>query len=122
MIVLVDTSVWIEFFRGNCANLKSLLVTDSVATHPFIIGELACGTPPNRMQTLRDISNLTLSIQPTQNEVLEFINRNKLFGLGCGLIDLTLLASVLLTDECKLWTLDKHLALQANKLNVLYDT
>lgn len=41
---------------------------------------------------------------------MEFIERRQLHGRGCGLVDLTLLASVLATPGVKLRTLDKPLA------------
>lgn len=120
MSILVDTSVWVEFFKGNCNELESFLIADRVITHPFIIGELACGTPPSRKQTLQDLSNLDYSVNTNQDEVLQFIEENLLFGLGCGFVDLTLLASTVLTKECKLWTLDKRLNKLATKLGVVH--
>jgi len=53
---------------------------------------------------------LRLCNQVGLQEVEEFIEREALYGLGCGLIDLLLLASVLITPDAKLWTLDKRLA------------
>ncbi|WP_197491500.1 hypothetical protein [Methylomonas methanica] len=50
----------------------------------------------------------------------EFIEREALFSLGCGLIDLQLLASVLITPDPKLWTLDKHLARLTESFGVAY--
>ncbi len=40
---------------------------------------------------------LQLSNQASPSEVRAFIEREKLFGLGCGLVDFTLLASTLIT-------------------------
>ena len=42
MMVLADTSVWVEHFRRNLPELKELLSEVSVLVHPFIIGELVC--------------------------------------------------------------------------------
>ena len=42
-------------------------------------------------------------------EVMAFVEREKLYGLGCGFVDLALLVSSLLTPEATLWTLDKKL-------------
>ena len=118
MNILVDTSVWVEFFKCNIPELESFLLADCVITHTFIIEELACGTPPSRKQTLQDLSNLDYSVHANHEEVLQFIEQNLLFGLGCGLVDLALLASTVLTQECKLWTLDKRLNNLAIKLGV----
>jgi len=111
MTVLVDTSVWVDHFRRPNAVLVELMVLDQVLTHPFVVGELACGTPPApRLRPLSDMALLLPAHQATPDEVRDFIEREKLFGLGCGLIDLTLLASTLITQGAQLWTLDKRLA------------
>lgn len=55
-------------------------------------------------------------------EVEEFIEREALYGLGCGLIDLQLLASVLITHGAKLWTLEKRLARLSERFGVDYQT
>ena len=111
MTVLVDTSVWVDHFRRPNAVLADLMVLDQVLTHPFVVGELACGTPPApRLRTLSDMALLLPANQAAPDEVRDFIEREKLFGLGCGLIDLTLLASTLITQGAQLWTLDRRLA------------
>ncbi|WP_171695767.1 hypothetical protein [Methylomonas sp. ZR1] len=51
----------------------------------------------------------------------EFIEREALYGLGCGLIE-QLLASVLIAPGARLWTLDKHLARLAEQFGVAYQT
>ncbi len=96
--VLIDTSVWIEHFRHGNAALKELLDLDLVLTHPMVQVELACGTPPApRARTLHDLGLLQQTQQATLHEVMEFIERERLYGLGCGLVDMVLLASTLLT-------------------------
>ena len=111
MMVLVDTSVWVDHFRRPNAMLAELMVLDRVLTHPLVVGELACGTPPApRLRTLGDMALLLPASQAGRDEVRDFIEREALFGLGCGLIDLTLLASTLITQSAQLWTLDRRLA------------
>ena len=51
MSVLVDTSVWVNHFRNSDAALVDLLLSDRVLTHPLILLEIACGTPPDRKST-----------------------------------------------------------------------
>ena len=119
--VLVDTSVWIEHFRHRNAELAVLLQLDQALTHPMVIGELACGTPPKpRAQTLANLGLLTLTQQAGVRETLEFIERESLYGIGCGLVDMVLLASTLITPGATLWTLDKRLAGLARRYGVLY--
>ncbi|WP_343393580.1 hypothetical protein [Candidatus Amarobacter glycogenicus] len=43
-VILVDSSVWIEYLRAGHKQLASMLEDGIVTVHPFVIGELACGT------------------------------------------------------------------------------
>lgn len=110
MSVLIDTSVWIDHFRNGNDALVDLIELDLALTHPMVILEIACGTPPApRIQTLNNITLLQPCNQASLSEVMEFIEREKLYGLGCGLVDMALLASTLITPGAELWTLDKRL-------------
>ena len=84
--VLVDTSVWVDHFRQRNAPLVALLLQDAVLIHPLVLGELACGTPPSRTQTLADLQRLQSAQQATVREVMALVERERLFGLGCGLV------------------------------------
>ena len=119
--VLVDTSVWVGHFRNRNLVLETLLQQDQALTHPMVIGELACGTPPApRAQTLGDLDLLPVVQQAGLRETMAFIERESLYGMGCGLIDLVLLASTLMTPGASLWTMDKRLAELARRYGVLY--
>ena len=121
MTVLVDTSVWVDHFRRPNAVLVNLMVLDQVLTHPLVVGELACGTPPEpRLRTLGDMALLLPADQAAPDEVRDFIEREALFGLGCGLIDLTLLASTLITQSAQLWTLDRRLVSLSERFGVCF--
>lgn len=122
-MILVDTSVWVNHFKDRNEDLVRLLLSDSALIHPLIIAELACDTPPApRTQTLNNLRQLRVCNQASLQEVEAFIEREALFGLGGGLIDLLLLASVLITPGAKLWTLDKRLAKLAERFGVAYQT
>lgn len=119
--VLVDTSVWINHFRQSDAALVRLLSMDLALTHPMVLAELACGTPPApRRQTLNDIGLLRQTQQASLGEVMDFVEREQLYGLGCGLVDMALLASTLVTPGAALWTLDKRLATVAERFGALH--
>jgi predicted nucleic acid-binding protein len=118
--VLVDTSVWVLHFRQSNQALVKLLEQDAVRMHPLILGELACGTPPERTRTLAALAVLQPVQQASLDEIMAFIDREKLYGLGCGLVDLSLLAAVLLSPGTVLWTLDKRLCVLAERFGVLH--
>jgi predicted nucleic acid-binding protein len=107
-MILVDTSVWIDHFRNGNARLKDLLTNNEVMIHPFIIGELACGSIRNRREILGLLSKLPFAVVAEHQEVLRLIETKKLHGKGIGLIDAHLLASALLT-KAELLTLDRPL-------------
>lgn len=119
-LVLVDTSVWVLHFRQSNQALVKLLEQDAVHMHPLILGELACGTPPERTRTLAALATLQPIPQASLDEIMAFIDREKLYGLGCGLVDLSLLAAVLLSPGTVLWTLDKRLCVLAERFGVLH--
>jgi hypothetical protein len=97
------------------------LATDQVLCHPLIVLELACGTPPApRGRTLGDLKKLQQSVIATTEETLELLEREQFQDLGCGAVDMSLLASVLLTPDTLLWTVDKHLDDLATRMSVAF--
>jgi predicted nucleic acid-binding protein len=118
MNVLVDTSVWVAHFRVADSELVRLLERDQVLTHPLIMAEIACGSPPARTRTLGDMAALGQVRSASLSELMAFIEREKLFGLGCGFLDIALLASTCITPETTLWTLDKRLLDLARRFGV----
>jgi len=46
--VLVETSIWVDHFRRNNESLVDLRSLDMAMSHPMIVTELACGTPPSQ--------------------------------------------------------------------------
>jgi predicted nucleic acid-binding protein len=116
-VILVDTSVWIEYLRAGNDRLKSLLLDEQVLCHPLVIGELACGTLQKRDEILTMIKALPQPQCLEYEEVLNFIETRHLYGRGLGWVDAHLLASTLLT-RCSLWTLDKPLRKAAGALAI----
>jgi predicted nucleic acid-binding protein len=117
-MILVDTSVWIDHLRRGSDRLRSLLLDEQVLCHPFIVGELACGTLRNRREILTMLKALPEAHLVEHDEVLSFLEARHLYGRGIGWVDANLLASTLLTG-CTLWTFDKPLRRAAAALNVL---
>jgi predicted nucleic acid-binding protein len=107
-MILIDTSVWIDHFRFGNAQLEELLTSSEVMIHPFIIGELACGSMKNRKEILGLLNELPRADIAEHQEVLKLIEDRRLYGKGIGLIDAHLIASALIS-KVKLLTMDKTL-------------
>jgi predicted nucleic acid-binding protein len=115
--VLVDTSVWIDHLRNGNRRLEALLEDGEVRTHPFVVGELACGNLKNRDVVLLLLRKLPAVVAATDDEALAFVERHRLMGTGIGWIDAHLLAAAALT-RMTLWTLDGKLARAARRLDL----
>ena len=118
-MVLVDTSVWVAHLRYGNIGLEALLNEGYVISHPFIVGELACGNLKNRSEILSLLQALPMAIFAEHEEVMQFIENNRLMGKGLGYIDMHLLSSAILT-KVPLWTLDKRLTQISIKLGLAY--
>ena len=121
MRVLADTSIWVDHFRRADAQLANLLDHGDVVIHPFVIGELFLGGLPKSSGVLDDLNTLPKATIASNDEVLEFIAKRKLSGLGIGYVDAHLLASTMLTLEAAIWTRDKRLLAAARSLKLAAD-
>jgi predicted nucleic acid-binding protein len=108
-LILVDTSIWVDHLRRGDAGLAALLDEGRVLVHPFVIGEIACGTLSERTLTLDLLKNLQAAILAEHHEVLAFVEQHRLYGKGIGYVDAHLLASVALMPGALLWTRDRRL-------------
>ncbi|MGH6992539.1 MAG: type II toxin-antitoxin system VapC family toxin [Caulobacteraceae bacterium] len=111
-MILADTSVWVEHLRGRDEALVELLESEEILIHPFVIGELALanlGDARAREGILDALEGLPSAHIASSEEVLDFIERRALAGRGVGWVDASLLASVILTPEARLWTRDVRL-------------
>ena len=117
-MILPDSSVWIDHFRHGNASLAELLENDEVCCHPFIVGELVCGSLHARSSTIHLLRTLIEVPMMQHEEVLFLIERHRLMASGIGWLDAHLLGSALLAGA-GLWTLDAALARAAARLKVL---
>ena len=115
-MILVDSSVWIDHLRSGDRALASLLEAGRALAHPFVIGELALGSLRQREAVLDALRGLPRAVVASDGEVLQFIDRQALYGLGIGYVDAHLLASTRLTPGALLWTRDKRLLSVADRL------
>ncbi len=107
-MILVDTSVWVDHLRSTDPALVRALNAGVVVTHPFVVGELACGNLANRAEVLGLLQDLPVASVATDSEALACIEARSLMGRGIGYVDVHLLASATLGDHL-LWTRDRRL-------------
>ena len=119
-MILVDTSVWVDHFRKGAPRLVSALEASDVLMHPFVLGEIACGSLASRRDVLRLLGDLPLAPPAADAEALAFIERHALMGRGIGYVDVHLLASVVLARDAQIWTRDRRLAVVASDLGLAY--
>jgi hypothetical protein len=117
-VILVDTSVWVDHLRSSDSRLSTLLQAGDVLAHPFVTGEIALGSLKQRQMVLAALANLPQALVANDSEVLHFIDRNNLAGLGIGYIDAHLLASARLEAGTKIFTRDKRLQAAAVRLGL----
>ena len=117
-MILVDTSVWIDHLRSRDEILSTLLEQGNVLGHPFVMGELALGSLPRRDVVLNSLRRLPRANVARDEEVLRFVDREALFGVGIGYVDAHLLTATRLTADATFWTRDRRLQAAAEKLSL----
>lgn len=119
-LILIDTSVWVAFFRGSpgAAGVAGLLEENRVLMHPWIVGELALGNlGRRRARVLRDLQLLPVAEVIPDGEILGLIDWRRLYGRGIGWVDAQLLGSALLSGA-RFWTFDARAAQAADALRI----
>ncbi len=119
-LVLADTPIWITHLREGDQHFIQLLEQGLVACHPFIVGELACGSLKNRKEIIQLLEALPMVDVLDHSEIMEFIESRELMSRGIGYVDTHLLGSSLVSNA-PLWTLDKSLKKVAKLLNTEYE-
>lgn len=118
-MILADTAIWIDHFRGAQAEMSRQLNGGRIAIHPFIVAELALGSLVEREKTLAILEMLPQVKVAQLGEVRRMIEVHALYRRGIGLIDAHLIASTLITPSTQLWTRDKRLRGVAEDIGIL---
>ena len=115
MLVLVDTSIWIDYFRdGNGSpDLDALIDENIVATNDIILAELIPYLKIRKqikvIKLLQEI--IRLPLQVNWEEIMEFQVKCLRSGAnGVGIPDL-MIAQNARANSCKVYSLDKHFRL-----------
>jgi predicted nucleic acid-binding protein len=119
-MIVVDSSIWIDHIHSANPLLGELLLRDHALMHPHALGEIALGSIKNRSAVLARFLLLPVPNVAKEGHVLTLIEEHGLAATGVGYTDAHLLASALLTPGGQLWTRDKRLHEQAERLGVAY--
>jgi len=122
MAVLVDTSIWIDYFRAgdNSQKLDDLIDENIVATNDIILAELVPYLKLKKetkvVKLLCEINRIPLAID--WEEVVEFqVDCLKSGANGIGIPDL-IIAQNAKQHDCEIYSLDKHFRLLNQVLGV----
>lgn len=88
--------------------------------HPHVLGEIALGSLRNRKQVLFRLGRLPAPSVAKEGYVQFLIDELELSATGIGYTDAHLLASARLSPDGRLWTRDKRLSAQAERLVLAY--
>lgn len=117
-MILADTSVWVDHLHGSNPQMQDLLNRGKIATHPFVVGEIALGSLRNRRQKLGAMDSLRKVKVAQMSEVRRMIEAHALYSKGIGLTDAHIIASCLITPGTQLWTRDASMNAMATAIGV----
>lgn len=120
-MILADTSVWIDHFRGRLSGLEPRLDQGEVIIHPFVIGELLLSGVYRRPGAVARLRQLPAAPIPRVEETEALIVSQSLDGRGVGYVDTVLLTAVRLQPGARLWTLDRKLHEIAAGMSLAFD-
>jgi predicted nucleic acid-binding protein len=118
-VIIVDTSVWADHLHHPINQLLECIANGEISQHPFVTGELALGNPANSMAMVKMLDTLTQAQIVGHDRLIAFVDSEKIGGTGVGFVDAHLLASAQ-DHGLRLWTRDKRLSVQAERLGYLY--
>ncbi len=120
-MILADTSVWIDHFRGRLSSLQPRLDQREIMIHPFVIGELLLSGVNRRPGAVAELRQLPQSPTPRPEETEALIISRALDGRGIGYVDCVIITAVRLRPGARLWTLDRKLHAVAAEMSVAFD-
>lgn len=120
-MIIIDANIWVDHLRGrDDPQLDDLVVSGQAVMHPHVLGEIALGSFRNRAAVISRFDLMPVPNVARDGHVLYMIEEHDLWSTGIGYTDAHLLASALLSPDGRLWTRDKRLQTQAERLGVGY--
>jgi predicted nucleic acid-binding protein len=122
MSVLVDTSIWIEYFRNgnNFEKLDILIDENLVVTNDLILAELI---PFLKIRNQRKLINLLFKINKLEivinwKQIIDYQYKCLKKGLNAiGIPDLIIVQNAK-QNQCSIYSLDNHFNLMQNILGI----
>lgn len=126
MTILVDTSVWIEYFRNgnNSEKLDFIIEENLVVTNDLILAELIPFLKIRKQnKIIKLLNNINkLQIQIEWDEIIEYQFKCLKNGLNAiGIPDL-IIAQNALQNNCEIYTMDNHFNLLKDIINISITT
>ena len=117
-MILVDSSVWIEYFKGNekALPLNQLLDTNTVCINDLILAELLPSINHKKENVLKELL-LTITKIPLEinwNTIIYMQTQNLKNGINkAGIADLIIVQNVM-ENDLELFTFDRHFELMSD--------
>lgn len=100
--------------------MQELIAESKIMLHPYVYGELLLGGLPNKGIAAQQLLKLARSPVASASEAAAFIEWAELSGTGIGYVDSHLLVSAKLVASGTVFTRDKKLRIQAERLGLAY--
>ena len=116
-MILVDSSVWIEYFKGNDRTLplNKLLDLNNICINDLILAELLPSINHKKENVLKELL-LTITKTPLNvnwNTIIYMQTQNLKNGINkVGIADL-IIAQNVIDNDLELYTLDRHFELMS---------
>lgn len=120
--ILVDTSVWIDYFKGgiNSSDLDALIDENIVVTNDLILAELIPYLKiKNQIKVIKLLKEINrISMQVNWEEIIEFQIKCLRSGAnGVGIPDLMIVQNAKV-NNLKIFSLDKHFRLLSQVIKI----
>jgi len=122
MQILVDSSVWVDFFRGGpkTSRLRLFIKENIVVTNDLILAELI---PPLKIRKQSKLISLMkalarLELKIDWDQIIDYQHRCLKKGInGVGIPDL-IIAQNAVQNDCEIYSFDQHFKLMKNAIRI----
>jgi predicted nucleic acid-binding protein len=118
-LILIDSSVWIDHLRQALPTLGLTLAEGRILQHPMVTAEIALGSIQRREQVIAQLQRLEQAAPVDEAIFLQRVDEWNLAATGVGFVDAHLLCSAA-ESGAPIWTSDRRLAVQAERLGLRF--